>query len=686
MQKNNSRIFISYFLFAFIAIIIVFRVIYIQKSDEKFSSSNAPKFFEIEALRGNIKAENGELLAISMPLYDLHVDFSVIEKEIFDSNINELAARFSKLLKKDEGLVKKEFLKAKESNKKYYPIAKKVNHIDLQKIKKLPIFIHGQNKGGLIIEKRTNRQKPYGILASRTIGILRDENPVGIERSFNKNLSGTNGIQLKQNIGKNRWISKKSEANMNPIAGNDIVTTINIDFQDVVENALADGIIDNNASWGCAVVMEVTTGRVKAIANLHYDTINNQLDEYYNYAIGTHMEPGSTFKLASLISGLEDKKFKIDDVVNTGNGVYKFYDKEINDSKKGGYGELTISDAFIKSSNIFSKIINDSYNDNPWDFINRVYKFGLGKPLNLDLPYSNNLFINNPNERSWSGISIPYMAIGYEMQFSPMHILTFYNAVANDGKMVNPTFIDMIKKQNNVIYKNKVEVLNSSICSKATLNKVKPLLQGVVEYGTAKKIWTDNYSISGKTGTTVTNYSNSDEKKSYQTSFVGFFPSEKPKYSCIVLINDPKGNYHYGGDVAAPVFKEISDKIFAMDLDLQKESAYDKISSFLPKYNTAKSNNLEDIVSNYNQILIHHDSASVSQFLIKSITNHNKNIKNLDLNIMPDLRGYSKREAVFHLENKNIIVVAKGTGKVVSQSIKVGKKVYAGQEVILNFL
>ena len=216
-----------------------------------------------------------------MPLYDLHVDFSVIEKEIFDSNINELAARFSKLLKKDEDLVK-EFLKAKESNKKYYPIAKKVNHIDLQKIKKLPIFIHGQNKGGLIIEKRTNRQKPYGILASRTIGILRDENPVGIERSFNKNLSGTNGIQLKQNIGKNRWISKKSEANMNPIAGNDIVTTINIDFQDVVENALADGIIDNNASWGCAVVMEVTTGRVKAIANLHYDTINNQLDEYYN--------------------------------------------------------------------------------------------------------------------------------------------------------------------------------------------------------------------------------------------------------------------------------------------------------------------------------------------------------------------------------------------------------------------
>ena len=315
-----------------------------------------------------------------------------------------------------------------------------------------------------------------------------------------------------------------------------------------------------------------------------------------------------------------------------------------------------------------------------------MYKFGLGKPLNLDLPYSNNLFINNPNERSWSGISIPYMAIGYEMQFSPMHILTFYNAVANDGKMVNPTFIDMIKKQNNVIYKNKVEVLNSSICSKATLNKVKPLLQGVVEYGTAKKIWTDNYSISGKTGTTVTNYSNSDEKKSYQTSFVGFFPSEKPKYSCIVLINDPKGDYHYGGDVAAPVFKEISDKIFAMDLDLQKESAYDKISSFLPKYNTAKSNNLEDIVSNYNQILIQHDSASVSQFLIKSITNHNKNIKKLDLNIMPDLRGYSKREAVFHLENKNIIVVAKGTGKVVSQSIKVGKKVYAGQEVILNFL
>ena len=189
---------------------------------------------------------------------------------------------------------------------------------------------------------------------------------------------------------------------------------------------------------------------------------------------------------------------------------------------------MTISDAFIKSSNIFSKIINDSYNDNPWDFINRVYKFGLGKPLNLDLPYSNNLFINNPNERSWSGISIPYMAIGYEMQFSPMHILTFYNAVANDGKMVNPTFIDMIKKQNNVIYKNKVEVLNSSICSKATLNKVKPLLQGVVEYGTAKKIWTDNYSISGKTGTTVTNYSNSDEKKSYQTSFVGFFHQKNP--------------------------------------------------------------------------------------------------------------------------------------------------------------
>ena len=686
MQKNNSRVFIAYFLFVLIAVVIVFRVIYIQKSDEKFSSSNAPKFFEIEAIRGNIIAENGELLAISMPLYDLHVDFSVIEKEIFDSNVDELTLGFSKLLNLDKDIVKKEFLQAKESNKKYHPIAKKVNHIDLQKIKKLPIFIYGQNKGGLIIEKRTNRQKPYGILASRTIGILRDENPVGIERSFNKTLSGTNGIQLKQNIGKNRWISKKSEGNINPIAGNDIVTTINVDFQDVVENALAIGIVNNNASWGCAVVMEVATGRIKAIANLHHDTINNQLDEYYNYAIGTHTEPGSTFKLASLISGLEDKKFRTDDVFNTGNGVYKFYDKEINDSKKGGYGELTISEAFIKSSNIFSKIINDSYKDEPWDFINRVYKFGLGEPLNLDLPYSNNLFINNPNERSWSGISIPYMAIGYEMQFSPIHILTFYNAVANNGKMVNPTFLYAVKKQNNIIYENKVEVLNSSICSKATLDKVNPLLEGVVKYGTAKNIWTDNYSISGKTGTTVTNYSNSDEKKSYQTSFVGFFPSEEPKYSCIVLINDPKGDFHYGGDVAAPVFREISDKIFAMDLDLQKESDCEKTSFFLPNYNMAKSNNLEDIVSNYDQIQIRNDSTSVSQFLIKSAINHKKNIKKLDLNIMPDFTGYSKREVIFQLENKNLIVVTKGTGKVVSQSIRAGKKIYEGQEVILNFL
>jgi len=355
-------------------------------------------------------------------------------------------------------------------------------------------------------------------------------------------LKGENGKKLVQKIGKAEQMPINSSANVLPKSGDDVVTTINIDVQDVAEQSLLNALEKHKAEYGCVIVMKVKTGEIKAIANLKR-TEEGKFFENYNYAIGEHSEPGSTFKLASILAGLEDGLFKLSDSVDTENGRYKFYDRTMIDSKRGGYGKITIGEAFVKSSNVgISKVIHNGYAKHPEKFIDRLYKFHLNTPLNIEIPTPENPKIKTPKDSDWSGTTLPWMSIGYEVSLTPLHVLTFYNAIANKGRMVKPTFVSKLKRNGRIIELNKTEVINPAICGRSNIEQIIPLMIDVVENGTATNIKSNQYSIAGKTGTCQINYwkRKEGELKSYNASFVGFFPANNPKYSCIVVINDPK--------------------------------------------------------------------------------------------------------------------------------------------------
>ena len=596
----NWRLIFLYFFTIIFALIILSQIFVIQQFKDSFSQ-NQPEFVTVEAPRGNIFSDNGNLLAISMPLYDVRIDFMVIDKILFNGNVSHLARKISQLFgDKTELEYESELVSAKKENKRFYLLKKEVTYNQVKQLKLFPIFEKGRNKGGLICERKENREKPFKLLAERTIGYERkDIKPIGIEGAYNQILKGENGKKLVQRISKNRYLSLGSNSDILPKPGEDVISTIDIDIQDVTEQSLRTALDRHKAHHGCVVVMEVKTGEIKAIANL-IRTKKGVFYENYNYAIGERSEPGSTFKLVSVLAGLEDGFFRLSDSVDTENGVHQFYDRTMIDSKKGGYGKISISEAFVFSSNVaISKVIDNAYSKYPEKFIDQLYKFQLNTPLNIEIPTPENPKIKTPKSSNWSGTTLPWMSIGYEVSLTPLHMLTFYNAIANKGRMVKPIFVSALERNGELIEKKTTKVINPSICAKTNIEKLIPLLVQVVERGTAKNIRNNQYSIAGKTGTCQINYwkRKEGEPKSYQASFVGFFPANNPKYSCIVVINDPKENGNYGGTVAAPVFKEIADKVFASDIDLLEVITPDKLTS-LPYIKNGNNYDTQAVLNN----------------------------------------------------------------------------------------
>ncbi len=689
MKSNiNLRVVVLYVFVCIIAFVVVSRILIVQRLDKDISSVNIPKFFKTEAPRGNIFSDDGSLLAISMPLYNVFLDLSVIDGDLFNQEISDLSMHLSILFKDKTPDEYEKYLRDSriKKNNKYVKLRRKVTHNELSSLRSFPILKLGQNKGGLIAEERPNRENPFGILAKRTIGLLRESNPIGLERAYNKTLSGVDGLQLKQRIGKNFWRNEDSQFNSLPQSGNDIVTTINVDMQDVAEGALQKALNHHDADWGTVVLMEVASGHVKAIANLK----NNEgvFDEYYNHAIAEHSEPGSTFKLASILAGLEDGFYKLSDSVDTEDGTYKFYNEIMRDSKKGGYGKITIGDAFVVSSNVgISKTIDRYYRKQPNSFIDRIYKMGLCDPLNLELPYPNSLLVKRPGGLGWSGVTLPWMSIGYSLQITPIHMLAFYNAVANEGVMVMPLFTMKTLKDGKVLSKNNKRIINPAICSKASIDEIKPYLIDVVDRGTAKLISNTNYKIAGKTGTTLLAYGdkNQQEVKKYQASFVGYFPANNPKYSCIVVVNNPKQNGFYGGNVAAPVFKEVSDKIFASDMSIHKSIRTKERIDELPILSQGTT---KDAIQILDRVLVDYEPTD-SKWMVPSnsrsqIKLSTRNIENdFKKGLMPNLYGMNLMDAVFLLENAGLDVVISGQGHVVSQSIRKGEMISNNQKINL---
>ncbi|MFL2567852.1 MAG: penicillin-binding protein [Flavobacteriales bacterium] len=687
-NKVNYRVISLYVFMCVIAVVVVSKILVIQRLNQEISSVNLPKLFKIEAPRGNIFSDDGSLLAISMPLYNVFLDLSVIDEQLFDDDINNLSQSLSILFKDKSAKEYEQYLRDSRSKKrnKYVKLRNKVSHNELTMLKSFPILKLGKNRGGLIAEERPNRENPFGLLARRTIGVLRESNPIGLERAYNKTLSGTDGLQLKQRVGKSFWRNEESDLNSLPKSGNDIVTTINIDMQDVTEKALKSALRFHDADWGTAILMEVESGHIKAIANLKYE--DGDFDEHYNHAIAEHSEPGSTFKLASILAGLEDGFYSLLDSVDTEDGTHQFYDKTMRDSKKGGYGKISIGDAFVQSSNVgISKVINRSYKDKPQDFIDRIYKMGLCTPLDLELPYPNSLLIKQPGSPGWSGVTLPWMSIGYSLRLTPLHILTFYNAIANNGVMVSPLFTTQILKDGKKVSEHSKKIINPAICSKSSIVQIMPYLIDVVEKGTAKSIRTRKYKIAGKTGTTLLAYGEKSEDniKQYQTSFVGFFPAENPKYSCMVVVNNPKENGFYGGNVSAPVFKEISDKVFAADISIHNSILIAEQTKDTPNLSQGKTEDMSKLLDNLS--LEYEKTKSnwmVPSYSSKKISLERRSIeKDFEEGLMPNLFGMNLLDAVYLLENAGLKVEIKGKGHIVNQSIKKGDRFLADQKISL---
>jgi len=573
MNNNNflMRLYLVSFVMLLFGLGIGYKLFHLQFIDgdkyRKIAKEKSVKSFVVNSVRGNIFSDDGSLLATSTTKYDIFFDAKTVSNKIFDSEVKSLAANLSKLLGDDDKWLK--YLKqARKENKRYLPLIKNIDRDKADLMKNFPILKYGSIKGGLIIEEKIKREYPLGKVAERTIGYERiDKNGkywgVGLEHAYGSFLRGKNGKMTKRKISNGQWKILQSNLNEDPVDGLDIKTTLNTYMQDIVHDYLLEQTQKYEANHSSAVLMDVKTGKIKAISNFGR-TEDGKYYEKLNYAIGESMEPGSTFKLMTMVAALEDQVIDTIQMIDTEKGEIDFYGYKVRDSRKGGYGKINAADVFRLSSNTgIVKVITEAYKNQSEKFVDRLFNMGLNNSLDIEIKGEPMPKIPHPSEKDWNGLSLPWMSYGYGISLTPLQILSFYNAVANDGVMVKPTFLDSSNKLG-LEYKNnfKRQILNPSICSKSTLSIVQKMLYDVVhhENGTAKNIRSDIVDIAGKTGTAQVGYIGN--KVDYISSFVGYFPADKPKYSCIVVINRPnKSKGYYGSDVAAPVFKRIAEKI-----------------------------------------------------------------------------------------------------------------------------
>ena len=574
MENNNFlwRLYLVSTVMLMFGLGIGYKLFHLQFIDgdkyRKIAEEKTLKSFVVNSSRGNIFSEDGSLLATSTTKFDVFFDSKTVPNHIFNSEIQSLSIELSKILGDDDVKWLNNFREAKNNNNRYLPIIKNIDLDKVNEFKKLPIFKYGSIKGGLIIEKKIKREYPLGKVAERTIGYEKinkdgDYWGVGLEHAYGSFLRGKNGKMTKRKISNGQWKVLESNLNKDPIDGLDINTTLNTYMQDVVHDYLLEQTEKYEADHSTAVLMEVATGKIRAISNFGR-TDQGKYYEKLNYAVGESIEPGSTFKLMTIIAALEDQVIDTLQMIDTENGEIDFYGFKVKDSRKGGYGQINAMDIFRLSSNTgIVKIISEAYKNQSEKFVDRLFNMGLNNSLNIEIKGEPRPKIPHPLDSDWNGLSLPWMSYGYGVSLTPLQILSFYNAVANDGIMVKPTFLESSNKLG-ALKKNtfKKQILNPSICSKETLSIVKKMLYDVVHHknGTAKNIKSNNIKIAGKTGTAQVGYGT--DKVDYISSFVGYFPAEKPKYSCIVVINKPNKNKgYYGSDVAAPVFKRIAEKI-----------------------------------------------------------------------------------------------------------------------------
>jgi cell division protein FtsI (penicillin-binding protein 3) len=647
------------FLFVFA---ILFKIVNIQfvEGDKyrELAKINTTKNFTIPSNRGNIYADDGSLLATSVPNYDIRFDAVTVSAENFEQNIVPLSQALSKKFGKPASHYERLLRTARANRNRYQLIERRVGYSDYLELRTFPMFNLGPFRGGFIAEQYTVREHPIGKIGERIVGYERvDHNGhtlrVGLEGAYSDYLRGKDGRQLRQRIAQGQWKPIFDANEIEPQDGYDVISTINVNIQDIAHHALLRQLEKYEADHGTVIVMETKTGEIKAVSNLGR-TAQGTYFEKLNYAIGESHEPGSTFKVMALIAALEDKVVDTSSVVDTGNGVHFFYGKRVSDSRRGGHGKISLARSIEVSSNIaIAKVIDENYKDKPARFVEMLREMHLDRQIGLPIIGEGRPKIPHPSDRNvWSRNALPSMAYGYGVSLTPLQTLTFYNAIANDGVMVKPRFIRKVKAMNRNIETFDVEIIDPQIASIETLRQVQEILKNVVIRGTGSRLYSPDFSMSGKTGTAQTEYwmEDWDSNPRYISSFAGYFPAEDPKYSCIVVIHKPKvSTGYYGVDVAGPVFKSIAQKIYI-------DSPY---SDYINNLEVLQADIENDYLRFYEMAQQEHKS-------------------------VPNVRGMAGMDAVSLLENMGLKVVISGNGRVKSQSLPEGTKLEKGTQIILE--
>jgi cell division protein FtsI (penicillin-binding protein 3) len=694
------RAYLVMFFFVVATAVILFRIFnisFIERDKWRQKGEANVQWRTVDADRGNIYAEESNLLSTSLQFFEVRMDMSIIRKDDFNDGVDSLAIFLSNfdpdfIRKKTAAQWKSDLKSARKRGNKYFFIAKGLDIDAFNKLKKAPILRLGVHRGGLVKSRYGKRMKPFGELASRTIGVDRDNaDRVGLEGYFERFLKGDLDQRLMKRLPNNYgekdvWVPVYDPSENDTKQGDDIYTTINIDMQDAVHHELMEALKKNNAEGGVAILMEVGTGAIKAITNLTRSG-DSTYHEMYNQAAGRLSEPGSTIKLATMLAALEDGVTNIDTMVDVNYGLKNFSDRTMHDSEKHGKKFATMAETFELSSNVgVATIANDLYNsrDGRIQWIKRLKQFGLHEPTGIDISGEAIPEIKDPvkDKDKWYGTTIPWMAHGYEMMFTPLQILNFYNAVANDGKMMKPYLVSEIKRGDEIKKKFDPVVLRPQIAKPESIAKAKKMMEGVILKGTGKALKSEHVTMAGKTGTAKTNYANKSEYAKYNASFCGYFPAEDPMYSMIVVVYEPKAGAYYGGAVAGPVFKNVAEKVYALKTK-QVRSLSDTtfVSSSLPGNSQGFGKDFNKI---FDYLALEYKNKSGEDWVKvnPSETAMQMAERKIKKSLVPDVTGMGARDAVFLLENAGLKVRVEGAGKVLRQSVSPGARVN-GQRVLI---
>ena len=690
------RVYLSYIVMVVICLLIFGKAVYIQQVQgvqwRNMSDSLHQKIQEISADRGTIYSEDGQMLSTSIPQFSIYIDFAadgLREKSgvRFRDNLDSLSYNLAKLFNdKSVADYKRLLQQGFKSRDRYFQLQKNISYRQYQALKHFPLVRSGKNKSGFIVDEQTIRLNPYKLLAYRTIGLDRENaQKIGLEQTYDTLLKGATGRRLVRYIAGGVSIPV-DDAQIEPENGKDIVTTLDVFMQEVTEQALMKMMVSNEAEHGCAIVMETKTGKIKAIANLGKRP-SGEYSEDFNYAISPS-EPGSTFKLATMMSLLEDKKITLNSIVNLNGGTWPINGQVVYDAEQHGRFEVTVKDAFALSSNVgMAKLAWQNYSSNPNQFLRHLHNMRLDTLTGIDITGERNSVIHKPGSKYWSATTLPWMAFGYNLEVTPLQTATLYNAVANNGKMMRPYLLNAVKEEGEIIKQYQPKALVDNVCSQVTVKQLQACLEAVCTDGTAKELFKNStYKVAGKTGTAlVANGNRGYADKIYQTSFAGYFPANNPQYTIVVVIkNKPNAILHYGASVAGPVFKEIADRLYT---NYVKQVNYiakvdKKIDSSYFNYTGAK----QDIKQVSSVLKIIYLDSNVATDEWSNISGSRGSVeftsKKIDHKTMPQLKGMGLKDVVVLCENMGLKVNAKGKGKVAAQSITAGQVFAKGQ--ILN--